>query len=167
MGAGTAIGAPIIAAELVAQLTGNPEKGWFGSEGPVQGISGSEGGIASGEGKSGMLRCIIVTACTGRNSPEVEIARKYRDRFLDADQLRGYYALAEMVVPVLERNKKARQNVKKWLVDRLIDYGEYRIGLKQRKPLWSSVAVSKVFLATIKAIGMILPEYVRANGEVY
>jgi hypothetical protein len=111
--------------------------------------------------------CIIVTACTNRDSYEVEIARTFRDQFLDADQLRGYYALAERIVPMLERNEKARKNVKKWLVDRLIDYGAYRLGLKDTQPRWSSVAVSGAFLKTIKIIGMILPRYVRANGEVY
>ena len=111
--------------------------------------------------------CIIVTACTDRNSPEVEITRKYRDRFLDADQLRGYYVLAERVVPLLERNETARKNVKKWLVDRLIDYGSHRLDLKKKRPALMSYVVAKMFLATIKTIGMIVPQYVRTNGEVY
>lgn len=111
--------------------------------------------------------CIIITACTSPDSYEVEIARKFRDKFLDADQLRGYYALAERIVPMLERNENARKNVKKWLVDRLIDYGAYHLGLKDTRPRWSSVAVARVFLKTIKIAGMILPRYVRANGEVF
>ncbi|MEN6423326.1 MAG: hypothetical protein ABFD76_15410 [Smithella sp.] len=111
--------------------------------------------------------CIIVTACTSKNSPEVEIARQYRDKFLDAGQLRGYYALAEKVVPALERNNKARKAVKKYLVDRLIDYGEYRLGLKTKRPMLSSFIISKAFLGVIKLIGFVLPQYIRKNGEVY
>jgi hypothetical protein len=126
--------------------------------------------VGAGVGAIGGLLgadCIIVTVCTDRHSPEVNIARKYRDRYLDEDQLRGYYALAEKIVPILERNAKVRNNVKKWLVDRLIDYGAYRLGANMDRPRWSSVIVSKIFLAAIKTIGMILPVYVRRNGEVY
>lgn len=120
-----------------------------------------------GLGGEGKKICLIVTVCTDRFSPEVNLARKYRDRFLDADQLRGYYALAEQIVPVLERDERCRKAVKKWLVDRLVDYGAYRLGTNMARPRWSSVIVSKVFLATIKTIGMILPVYVRQNGEVF
>ncbi len=116
---------------------------------------------------AGKAGCIIVTACTDRYSYEVEITRAYRDKFLDAEQLRGYYALAEMIVPLIKSNKTVRKNVKKWLVDRLVDYGEYKLGMKETKPLCSSWLVSKVFLGMIKMIGMILPRYVRANGEVF
>uniref|UniRef100_A0A6M3ITQ1 Uncharacterized protein n=1 Tax=viral metagenome TaxID=1070528 RepID=A0A6M3ITQ1_9ZZZZ len=111
--------------------------------------------------------CIIVSACTDRNSIEVDITRQYRDKYLDADQLRGYYCLAEKIVPCLERNENLRKNVKKWLVDRLIDYGEYRLGLKEKRPRILSYLISKAFLGTIKTIGMMLPYYVRINGEIF
>ena len=113
------------------------------------------------------LGCIIVTACTGRNSREVEIARQYRDSFLDRDQLSGYYRLADKIAPIIERNLNVKKNVKKWLVDRLVDYGEYRLGLKTGRPKIASYVISKAFLATIKTIGFIFPKYVRQNGEVY
>jgi|GEM_PF-1207536 len=111
--------------------------------------------------------CIIVTACTGRDSDEVNITRQYRDTFLSPLQLRGYYALAEKVVPCMERHAGIRKSVKKYLVDKLIDYGKYRLELSDKKPDLSSVLVSKTFLALITSIGMMIPRYVRANGEVY
>jgi hypothetical protein len=46
--------------------------------------------------------CIIVTACHGPDSPEVDIARQYRDKYLDDDTLRGYYMLAELIVPFMK-----------------------------------------------------------------
>ena len=85
---------------------------------------------------------------------------------MDQDQLRGYYALAERIVPSIERNAKIRINVKKHLVDRLVDYGAYKLGKKSSAKM-SSKIVSISFLALIKFIGLILPEYTRANGEVY
>lgn len=110
--------------------------------------------------------CIIVTACTNRDSKEVDITREYRDRFLSHSQLSGYYRLAEKVVPVLKRNDKARNKCKKWLVDRLIDYGSCRLGHKDKCRI-SSYIVSKLFLATISIIGLLEPDYKRANGEAY
>lgn len=111
--------------------------------------------------------CIIVTACTNRHSYEVEIAREYRDAFMDADQLRGYYALAEQIVPRIEDSDRLRKFFKKYLVNRLVDYGEYKLGKKDRKPEVMSCIVSKGFLGACKMIGKILPIYIRANGEVY
>lgn len=111
--------------------------------------------------------CIIVTACTDRHSPEVNLAREYRDKFLTHEQLSGYYLLAEKIVPILERNEKVRKTCKKWLVDRLVDYGEYKLGKKANRPKWSSYVVSKLFLATITAIGFIVPDYQRASREAY
>lgn len=111
--------------------------------------------------------CIIVTACTDPYSYEVEIARLYRDNYLDINQLRGYYALAELLVLYIERNIKVKRNIKKWLVDKLINYGEWRLGLRSRKPAFISTCVSKLFLGLIMIIGVLLPKYVRANGEVY
>ncbi|MRS02643.1 hypothetical protein EG832_05370 [bacterium] len=113
------------------------------------------------------LGCIIVTACTGKNSSEVEIARQYRDKFLDQDQLAGYYRISDKIAPTIERNSNIRKTVKKWLVDRLIDYGEYQLGLKTDRPKIASYVISKLFLAMIKTVGLIFPEYVRQNGEVY
>jgi hypothetical protein len=111
--------------------------------------------------------CIIMTACTNRHSPEVEIAREFRDKFLDVDHLRGYYALAEKIVPLLKENEKARLFVKKCLIDRLIDYGGVALGRKQKTSLRSSWLVSRLFLMLCRAIGWVLPQYVRRNGEVF
>jgi hypothetical protein len=96
----------------------------------------------------------------------VEIARKFRNKYLSYAQLRGYYLLADKIVPILERNETVRINVKKWLVDRLIEYGKYRLGIYAKASL-SSIIVSKIFLATIKTIGVFVHRYVRLNGEVY
>jgi hypothetical protein len=134
--------------------------------GPVGMAVGAAVGAVVGlvSGKSG---CIIVTACTDSNSYEVNVARQYRDKFLDRDQLRGYYALAERIVPILEKNARIKSQVKSRLVDRLIDYGEWKLDLKKKKPLIASVIVSKAFLGLCKTVGFVLPEYVRLNGEVY
>jgi len=71
--------------------------------------------------------CIIVTACTSSDSEEVNIARKYRDKFLTPDELRGYYMIAEIVVPLINKYKWIRKITKNILVDNLIEYGRYAL----------------------------------------
>lgn len=110
--------------------------------------------------------CIIVTACTDRHSYEVEITRQYRDKFLTGTQLRGYYCLAEKLVPTLVSNEKIRKFTKKHLVNRLVDYGEMKLGLKEKCKL-SSKIVSNLFLGLIKTVGFFIPKYTRLNGEIY
>jgi hypothetical protein len=112
------------------------------------------------------IGCIIVTACTSRTSYEVEITRQYRDKFLTGTQLRGYYVLAEQLVPSIENSDKLKKFVKKHLVDKLVDYGEMKLGLKEKCKL-SSRIVSNLFLGLIKTIGFLIPQYTRLNGEVY
>lgn len=111
--------------------------------------------------------CIIVTVCTSSDSEEVNIAREYRDQFLDDDQLRGYYIVAEKIVPLLNANKTIRRMVKKALVDRLVDYGAVALGKKPKMALRSSWIVSWVFLSLIRAVGKTRTQFVRANGEVF
>lgn len=132
---------------------------WSGPGAIVGGIIGALGGLAAES-------CIIVTACTDRNSYEVEITRQYRDKFLTGTQLRGYYILAEKLVPTLENNEKIRNFTKKYLVDKLIDYGELKLGLVDKCKL-SSRIVSNLFLGLIKTIGFFIPKYTRLNGEIY
>jgi hypothetical protein len=126
------------------------------------------GGVIGGVvGAAEEAFCIIVTACTERNSPEVEITREYRDKFLDADQLRGYYMIAEKIVPILERNKTVRLIVKRLLVDRLVDYGKVALGYRTQTLLTGSQLVSCLFLMLCRVVGKSQKRFVRSNMEVF
>jgi hypothetical protein len=129
---------------------------------PVKGVLE---GIGSLLGKKGGGSCIIITACTNSDSYEVNVAREYRDKFLSIAQRRGYYYLADKAVPYLKSSEKYRNFVKKWLVDSLIDYGEYRLDQKKERSSVTSYLISKIFLITINLLGIIFRNYVRANGE--
>ena len=110
--------------------------------------------------------CIIITACTDRHSPEVEIAREYRDKFMTPEELRGYYMLASVIVPILERNKTIRLMVKRWLVDRLVDYGKVVLGKRTTTILTGSRLVSGLFLMLCRTVGKTRKRFVRSNKEV-
>jgi len=139
------------------------------SEAPkiVQVLANPGSFIADFLGFGGGGGCIIVTACTDRNSPEVNVTRQYRDMFLTPGQLRGYYWLAEKLVPRMQKSDSLCKYMKKHLVDHLIRYGEYKLDLTEKKPSIMDRVTSNIFLAVIKTIGFAIPKYVRINGEVY
>lgn len=143
IGAGTAIGGPYGAAiGAVVGIIG----GWLGGKG-----------------------CVIVTCCCGRDSEEVKVTRRFRDKFLNDTQLIGYYALANRVVPFLEKHAWARKLTKRLLVDRLVDYGRVMLGEQGKTRLWGSEFVSEWFLWLIEAVGQagIDRVMVRSVSEVH
>lgn len=103
--------------------------------------------------KKARRSCIIITACTSPTSYEVEIARMFRDDFLTDNTLGGYYALCEIVVPLIDRFKTIRKAVKRLLVDRFIDFAEVVYCKKRKHNLRYSEPVTMVFLAVCGIIG--------------
>lgn len=99
--------------------------------------------------------CIIISACTSPDSYEVNIAREYRDSHLSLQELVGYYALAEAIVPFMEINL-FRRFIKRYLVDRLVDYGEVVLGYKSKLRYRSSRYVKRGFLGLCSFIGRLL-----------
>lgn len=108
--------------------------------------------------------CIIVTACSGRTSEEVDITRIFRDMFLDEQTLRGYYIIAERVAPLMHRSQRFKAYIKKVLVDPLIDFGKFSIGMTRAfNP--ESIKVAENFLTVCSSTGGMVDAYIRKNGE--
>jgi len=120
-------------------------------------------GAKSSEGGGG---CIIVSAATDPASEEVQIARAYRDRFLSRQTLRGYYIIAEKIVPLMIKHEWFKKIVKKCLVDKLVEYGREKLGLGGKAPLVSRI-ITKLFLSLCNVTGKTVPVFVRSNGEVW
>ena len=99
------------------------------------------------------LGCIIISACTSPDSYEVNLARNFRDSYMDERTLTGYYALCPYVAPLIHRNKTVKRIVKRILVDRLVDYGEWRLGIKPEMKFRTSGAVKTLFLGLCQIIG--------------
>ena len=102
--------------------------------------------------------CIIVTACHGKDSPEVDIARQYRDKFMSPEEIRGYYIIAEKTVPIMNANKAIKQAIKEGLVDKLIEYGKFKLGMEEKCSL-NAKNITLDFLHDCRTI------YVRQNGK--
>jgi len=138
--------------------------GWGAVVGGTVGLV--EGVLTEGEGA-----CMIVTACTGRESYEVNVAREYRDRFVGAATLRGYYMIAETIVPLMNRWKLLRRLVKRTLVDPLIDHASWALSaddhgvVSERPPNRYTEKVTHVFLKVCHFLGSSRSRFVRSNGE--
>ncbi len=125
------------------------------------GIGAVVGGIVGWAGGG----CIIVTACHGKDSKEVQITREYRDKFMDKDSIRGYYMIAEKVVPIMQMSEELTDLVKFALVDKLIEYGKFKLGYEVYLNA-GTVEVAETFLSLCKKTGQSVTDYKRINGEV-
>jgi len=124
------------------------------------------GAVAGGVGAYASSQCIIVSACTDPDSYEVNIAREYRDKFMDKSMLRGYYRIAETIVAYIKKYWIIRMLTKEILVNRLVKYGEYKLKYTQKKPNLMDIIITRGFLNYCRYIGNKLPLFRRLNGEV-
>lgn len=125
-------------------------------------IGGIVGGVSAAFGGDG--GCIIVTACHGKDSKEVEIARKFRDKFMSPEEIRGYYVMAEKIAPVMRICKPIRDSIKTGLVDSLIEYGKFKLEITDKCSA-KAVEISLRFIKNCGDIGKKIPKYIRTTGE--
>lgn len=97
--------------------------------------------------------CIIISSCTSPDSYEVNIAREYRDKFMNFEVLTGYYSLCIYIVPLIQKYPLFKRVIKKILVDRLVDYGECCLGYKEKRKYLTSYLVKASFLGLCRIIG--------------
>jgi len=111
--------------------------------------------IGAGIGALGGIlgSCIIVSSCTDPDSYEVNITREFRDNYLDPITLKGYYELARHIVPLINKSEQFKRYIKETLVDRLIDFGEWVMGYKDRLRFKDSETVTRNFLNTCYLMG--------------
>ena len=110
--------------------------------------------------------CIIITAATNPHSYEVNVTRKYRDRYLSQQTLRGYYMIAEQIVPLMHKSKRFKKFIKKHLVDHIVRHCEWGIGIRKKRPIISSF-ITETFLNFCDGLGSTKECFIRLNGEVF
>jgi hypothetical protein len=114
--------------------------------------SENTGGFFGGGGFLG-LGCIIISACTSPTSYEVNIARQYRDKYMDVTTRAGYYGLSEVVVPFIHRYGPFKRFLKKWLVGSIVDHSECVLGHKSAPRSRVSAPIMINFLRLCRLIG--------------
>lgn len=112
-------------------------------------IIGGIAGLASEAGKG----CMIVTACTHPDSYEVGVTRAYRNHMLGPITKAGYYVIAPLIANMVKKYRPVKFLVKKLIVDRLVDYGEYTMGWKDNLKYKSSKYTTATFLGMCRALG--------------
>jgi len=129
------------------------------------GVGLVEAFMTEGEG------CIIITAATSPDSYEVQVAREYRDWFLSPSTLRGYYIIAERVVPLMSKYRSVKKLIKRHLVDNLITYARWQLGSwgideQMPRPSNTAICITNAFLFLCDVIGLTRRSYMRCNGEI-
>ncbi len=116
-------------------------------------VGGPPGALIGGTIGAAVGGCIIVSTCTSRYSYETNITRQVRDQYLGPITLSGYYTLGNLIVPWIKKSPLIKKIIKKYLVDRLIDYGECLLKYKQKPKYFTSKVVTETFLGLCYAIG--------------
>ena len=121
----------------------------------IGGVTGGPvGAVIGGIAGKILSKCIIVSSCTSKDSHEVEIAREFRDKYMSNLHLGGYYALSTQYVRLINKSHFVKLLTKKFLVDRLVDYGEWILGYKPKRQLRTSTIITEGFLSLCAFIGM-------------
>jgi hypothetical protein len=108
--------------------------------------------------------CIIVTACCGRDSEEVDITRRFRDKFMTKEQTRGYYMISQELAPMMKANPLLCDMIKTTIVDHLIEYGKSRLGMTKTCSR-ASMTIAHDFLKGCQKAGKTADKFIRSNGE--
>ena len=184
IGGGWLAGAGIVGAGLLAssyagpavnKLAGGGIKGRLAGAGAQAAVGALAGtAILPGPGTlvgaglgfvKGLIGCVIVSAAHGRDSDEVRVARAFRDTHMTRNQLKGYYAFSEQVVPRMENDAAYKQHVTATLVDPLVRYGRFLMHAAPR-PSQRDICVTLSFLDFLEQTGKTLPYFQRRNGEI-
>jgi hypothetical protein len=138
-----------LAGALSGATAGAASTSWSGPGAIVGAVVGAIAGLFGAKVKG----CIVISACCGTDSYEVQVARKFRDNHMTEEQLTGYYTLCIFLVPFIQRHGWFRKLVKRALVDRLVDYGEAFMGMKGHRRYVTSKIVTGAFLGLCRHVG--------------
>ena len=126
--------------------------GGFLVGGPLGAIGGA---IFGGLGGGGI--CIIHEAAYGRESREVAIARRFRDRHMSTPALRAYYALYGPIAKRMREDEPYRAMMRDQLVNRLVRYGAAVMKMDYPPPDAEDRRVARAFITHLEAMGVGFP----------
>ena len=121
------------------------------------------GGGSSNSSSGGDGCCFIMLEARYGNGTMDEVVRRYRDEYMTDRNRRGYYKLAEVLVPLMRKSKVFKWVVTKTFADPLVSYGKYYYGQGKVGMLYSPV---KTFWMKVFDVIGGKTEFIRENGEV-
>lgn len=126
----------------------------------TQYIGGSDSTERS-KGKSAGTGCCFIFLAAYDDVLD-DVVRRYRDEHMNERNRRGYYRLADILVPLMKKYRYVKRAVKFIMTDPMVCYGGYFYGLNKHGVLCKPVA--KLWLSVFNVLGF--GKYVRSNGEV-
>lgn len=107
--------------------------------------------------------CFIVLEADYPDGRLPESVRAYRDEHMTDRNRRGYYKMAEILVPMMRKSKLFKSLVKWTMVKPLVSFTEYKYGKGKFGKIMSPVV--RMWLNTFEYLGGEHP-FIRENGEV-
>lgn len=115
----------------------------------------------SGGGGGGC--CFIMLEARYGDGTMDDVVRRYRDEHMTDRNKRGYYKVAEVLVPLMRKSRLAKWLVTKTFADPLVSYGKYYYGQNKHGVIFSPV---KSFWMSVFNIVGGETEFIRENGKV-
>lgn len=106
--------------------------------------------------------CFIMLEARYGNGVMDDVVRRYRDEYMTDRNRRGYYKLAEVLVPIMRKSTVFKWVITKTFADPLVSYGKYYYG--QNKHGWIFTPVKNFWMKLFDVLGG-ETEFVRENGE--
>lgn len=144
---------------------GGMNAGGGGRGGDGGASSGGDGGGASGGGGAGGGAggcCFIMLEARYGDGTMDAVVRRYRDEHITDRNKRGYYKLAEVLVPLMRESKLFKFLVAKTFADPLVSYGKWHYG--QNKHGWIFKPVQKFWMKVFNVLGTDT-KFIRENGQ--
>jgi len=114
------------------------------------------GGAASG-------CCFIFLEARYGDGTMDRVVRRYRDEHMTARNRRGYYKLAQVLVPAMRKSRLAKWIVRVTMTDPLVEYGKYIYEGKKLGKLFTPI--KNFWMKVFDYLGQDHP-FVRETGEV-
>ena len=125
-------------------------------------IGGMSAGGSGGSGASGAGCCFIMLEARYGDGTMDAVVRRYRDEMITERNKRGYYKLAEVLVPLMRESKLFKFMVAKTFADPLVSYGKWHYG--QNKHGWLFKPVEKFWMKVFNVLGTDT-QFIRENGQ--
>lgn len=135
---------PDIRSQLIIDALNVQTKAFMWEE-PTSGIWGAAasgiGGQGPNEGSNNVSACcfIFIAAHGGILHP---VVRWYRDKYMTVRNRRGYYWLADRLVPQMKKRKWLMRLVQIFMVNPMTSYGKYRCGYNKIGAIFAPVSAA-------------------------
>lgn len=129
----------------------------FASGNEASGFSGDPGNAGPGD------CCFIMLEARYGDGTMDAVVRRYRDEAMTVRNKRGYYKLAQVLVPLMRKSKLIKFIVAKTFADPLVCYGKWYYG--ENKYGWIFKPLHNMWMNVFDLLGTDT-EFIRENGEV-